>query len=72
MCRPADLPYWRSARMIQRRALFSELVIGELSLASRIQRVHAYDEAFTSEVPPASTTKSIPEHDYDTEDTHGR
>ncbi|KAI6015377.1 hypothetical protein BKA83DRAFT_4129363 [Pisolithus microcarpus] len=33
-----------TARMIQRRASFSELVIGELSLASRIQRVHAYDE----------------------------
>ncbi|KAI6015378.1 hypothetical protein BKA83DRAFT_4129364 [Pisolithus microcarpus] len=34
----------RLARMIQRRASFSELVIGELSLAPRIQRVHAYDE----------------------------
>ncbi|KAI6027879.1 hypothetical protein PISMIDRAFT_690355 [Pisolithus microcarpus 441] len=32
----------RSARMIRRRASFSELGIGELSLASRIRRVHVY------------------------------
>ncbi|KAI6017177.1 hypothetical protein BKA83DRAFT_4128361 [Pisolithus microcarpus] len=74
------------SELLTRRVSFSELGIGELSQASRIGRVHVYGggavwqlgadsdsaPAFMSEVPPASTTRSIPGHDCDTEDTHGR